>query len=359
MCVLKSRIIGIADGLLEEAGFLPAVAPLEHLCFQGVEGLLLPSYPGEMGIEIRHFLGRVEPWLRAGWRILARRPEFYPDGAAVSDPFFFALEDRLFASYGAVRLAVGPHMRHPEHGRLSFARRRIAGRKALRLQAEWRGLIRRRMQLSESRPFTRWDVDLTQVSTEFSSPLLWVWSDVVPPSYLPPAFTNARSPYRYENHVGVQFRSQFTSREQRNSGVDEVLRDAAEICEHLGLPLLVYGNPLGSFLPDGLVNTSSLGDGRLLTRELGYLQSCKVMLAPNSGWADLMCWLRVPTLLENRGNVDVFRPMAPFAPRLIVRSRTEPAGSQAEALLLGASMFRALGSDVSDTRGIRDCAYGA
>jgi hypothetical protein len=354
---LKPQILGIADGVLERAGYLPAIASLEHLDFEADEGLLLPAYPGEMGVEIRHFLGRVEPWLKAGWRILARRPEFYPEGSAVSDPSFFALEDRLFAAYGANRLAVGPHIRHPERGQLSFARRRLAGRKALRLQAEWRKLIRRRMRLTESRPFTRWDVDLTRVSTEFSSPMPWVWSDVVPPNYLPPAFVDARSPYSYEDHVGVQLRSLFTSREPRNSSVDEVLRDAADICEHLALPLLVYGHPHGSFLPDGLVNTSSLGDARLLRRELGYLRSCKVMLAPNSGWADLMCWLRVPTLLENRGNVEVFRPMAPFAPRLVVRSRGEAAGSQAEALLAGESAFRALGSDIADIRGVPDWVH--
>ena len=311
-----------------------------------------------MGVEIRHFLGRVEPWLNAGWRVLARRPEFYPAGTAVFDAAFFALEDRLFNAYGAVRLAVGPHLRHPQNGRLSFFGRRLARRKALRLQADWRRLISRRIHLGETRLLTRWHDDLTRVSTEFTSPSPWVWSDVVPPSYLPPAFTDAQSPYRYQDHVGVQLRSLRTSQEPRNSSADEVLRDAADICEDLSLPLLVYGHPSGAILPDGLVNTNSLQDGRLLERELGYLRSCKVMLAPNSGWADLMCWLKVPTLLESTGNTGVFRPMAPFAPRLVVRSRGEAASSQAEALLAGASVFGALGSDVADVRGVQDWVHG-
>ena len=351
---MRTIILGMVDGVLERAGFLPTIAALEPACFGGDEGLLLPAYPGEIGIEIRYFLGRVEPWLDAGWRVLARRPEFYPTGTAVFDAAFFALEDGLFEAYGAGRSAVGPHLPHPQDGRFTFARRRLARRKALRLQAEWRELISRRTYLAERRLFTRWHEDLTRVSTEFFSPTPWVWSDVVPPSYLPPAYTDAQSANRYEDHVGVQLRSLITSREPRNSSVDEVLRDAADISQHLSLPLLVYGHPQGTFLPDGLVNTSSLGAGQLLERELGYLRSCKVMLAPNSGWADLMCWLRVPTILENRGDTGVFRPMAPFAPRLVVRSRDETARSQAEALLAGASAFRDSGHGVANARGIQE-----
>ena len=358
MSQLRTKALGIVDGALERAGFLPTAPVVEPVTFGVDDRLLLPAYPGEMGIEIRHFLGRVEPWLRAGWRILARRPEFYPEGTAVSDGAFFALEDRLFEAYGAVRLAAGPHLHHPKNGRFSFAGRRFARRKALHLEAEWRELISRRTHLAERRVLTRWHEDLTRVSTEFFSPMPWWWSDVVPPSYLPPAYTDAQSPHRYEDHIGVQLRSLATSLEPRNSSVDEVLRDAADICEHLSLPLLVYGHPKGAVLPDGFVNTGSLGDGRLLERELGYLQSCKVMLAPNSGWADLMCWLRVPTLLENRGDTGVFGPMAPFAPHLVVRSREETARSQAEALLAGASMFQDLGHVVTGTRSIQGWVRG-
>ncbi len=305
--------------------------------------LLLPPYPGEMGVEIRHFLGRVEPWLRAGWRILARRPELYPEGTAVFDPSFFAAEDNLFAAYGAVRLAVGPHLRHPGPGLLPFARRHVAQRKAIRLQADWRQLVFRRTHLANSCIVTRWHSDLTLVSTEFHEPRPWAWADVVPPSYLPPAYVNPNSLHRYEDHVGVQLRNLSTSLEPRNSDVEAVVRDAEAVCQHLSLPLLVYGHPQGCFLPVGQVNTNSLGEGRLLERELGYLRSCRLMLAPNSGWADLMCWLRVPTIVENSGATSVFAPMEPFSPRMLVRSKEESAQSQAERALAGISMFDHLG----------------
>ena len=57
-----------------------------------------------------------------------------------------------------------------------------------------------------------------------------------------------------------------------------------------------------------------------------------------------MCWLRVPTLLEDRGNTAIFEPMAAFAPRLLVRRRRESATSQADALLAGATAYRSLGT---------------
>jgi hypothetical protein len=354
----RTQVLRMVDGVLERAGFLPPVHVLNPVFFGGEEGLLLPSYPGEMGVEIRHFLGRVEPWLRAGWRVLARRPEFYPEGTAVFDAAFFALEDRLFEAYGADRLAQGPHLRHPQKSCLSVLGRRLARRKATRLQAEWRAFVGARTHLAERCLWTRWDEDLSLVSTEFLSAAPWAFSDVVPPSYLPPAYTDAQSPHQYQDHVGVQFRSVVTSLDPRNSQVDDVLRDAVDIGEHLSLPILVYGRSDGTVLPDGYVNTSSLRGGHLLERELGYLRSCKVMLAPNSGWADLMCWLRVPTLLENRGNTRVFGPMAAFAPRLLVRSQEDTAASQADALLGGASAFRDMGSEISDAGSIQEWVHG-
>src|SRR5271154_7331353 len=61
---------------------------------------LLPSYNGEMGLEIINFLARVEPYLRNGWRILARRPALYPPGTAFHDPAYFEKLDQLIAKYG-------------------------------------------------------------------------------------------------------------------------------------------------------------------------------------------------------------------------------------------------------------------
>jgi hypothetical protein len=322
------------------------------------DGHLLPAYPGEMGIEIRYFLGRVEPWLRAGWKVLARRPQLYPAGAAIDDPDLFAAEDALFRRYGADRLAFGPHIRQPDRGRLNRVRGVVAREKARRLQEEWRSLLSHRVYLAPARPWTRWDRDLVGVSTEFDNDDPWKHGDVMPPTYLPPAFDCASSENIYPDHVGVQMRSVSFSLDPRNSSVEEVLADARTTAAHLRLPLLVYGHPGGSVLPDGMVTTASLADASLLTRELGYLRSCRLMFAPNSGWADLMCWLRVPSLLEERGDRSVFGMMAPFRPRLLLRDRSVPVLTQVDALLHGESEFRDLGSSVVDASSMSRWIHG-
>jgi hypothetical protein len=47
---------------------------------------LLPPYFGEMGFEIRYHLAQVEPWLRHGWKVVTRRPAFYPQDSAIAAP---------------------------------------------------------------------------------------------------------------------------------------------------------------------------------------------------------------------------------------------------------------------------------
>lgn len=352
---IKRRIL---DFSLEQLGLVPAKSSPGKSLDTRTESLLLPAYPGEMGIEIRYFLGRVEPWLKAGWRILARRPELYPAGTAIRDDALFAAEDALFRRFGADRLALGPHVRQPGRGRCNRLRAFVARQKARRLQEEWRGLLGRRIYGSEARPWTRWDKDLAKVSTEFAVDRLWKHGDVVPPTYLPPAFDSDGSENRFPDHVGVQMRAVSFSLDPRNSHVEEVLCDANSVAEHLCLPLLVYGHPTGCVLPDGMVTTASLGDSSLLTRELGYLRNCRVMLAPNSGWADLMCWLRVPVLVEERGGRGVFDMMAPFRPRLLLRRRALAAKAQVDALLRGESEFRDLGSAHVDESSLRRWVRG-
>ncbi len=60
---------------------------------------VLPPYLGEMGYEIKFHLARVEPWLSNGWKILARRPEFYPPDTAIHETEFFAACDKILATH--------------------------------------------------------------------------------------------------------------------------------------------------------------------------------------------------------------------------------------------------------------------
>ena len=101
----RGRLQAVSDGCLALAGLVPRVSVPSIVpnpeCAATVN--VLPAFPGEFGVEIRYFLGRVEPWLNAGWRILARRPELYPAGAVIAADDLWPLEAELFRAYGAPR----------------------------------------------------------------------------------------------------------------------------------------------------------------------------------------------------------------------------------------------------------------
>ena len=68
------------------------------LAKEGVQ--ILPGFIGEMGLEVKGFLAQVEPWLRAGWKIPARRVALYPDGTAFSDTEYFERIDSISQYFG-------------------------------------------------------------------------------------------------------------------------------------------------------------------------------------------------------------------------------------------------------------------
>lgn len=342
------------DGALEALQVLPKSNLRSPRIVPISGGLILPPYPGEMGIEIRYFLGRVEPWLRTGWRILSRRPELYPAETAIRDDALTDAENALFARFGAVRLATGPKILRPAAGRLNRARCAIAAAKARRLQTEWRRLLCPYLQPKGPRSWTRWDRDLTTVSTPFAVHHMWAYADVRPPGYLPPAFTSQNPASRYDEHVGVQFRAVSWNPDGRNSDVSIVLAEAHAAARHLSLPLLVYGTADGCSLPERTITTTSLSGGHALARELGYLRSCRVMLAPHSGWADLMCWLRVPVLVEHAEPHAVFEMMAPFRPRILLRQPEAPVEDQIDQLMDDGSALSEFGVGVVDQASLDD-----
>ena len=333
----------LRDAALRAAQVMPPSPDAHELIAPVCEGRILPPYPGEMGVEIRFFLARVEPWLRGGWKILSRRPELYPEGSAILDAALTQAEDALFAKYDAVRLASGPCIIRPGEGRLRTWRALVARAKSQQLQEEWRRLLRPYLAATPGRPWTRWDTDLMTVSSAFAIHQMWLIGDAQPPGYLPPAFVSDGPENVYPAHVGVQFRALGWNPDDRNSDVAAVLEEAQRVAAHLSLPLLIYGDRAGCHLPDGAQTTASIGEGRLLSRELGYLRTCEVMMAPNSGWADLMCWLRVPVIVERRGATWIFDMLAPFQPRFMLRDPGVPVEQQVDRLLDGDSDLPHLG----------------
>ncbi len=309
---------------------------------------VLPPYLGEMGVEIRFFLAAVEPWLRNGWRIPARRPALYPAGCAFSDPALFAEIDALLRETGARPWVATTSFVEGVAGGSGDATHTFDGTTLhaqvtnnnrddlLRLHrtARLKRGIRRifaRHYLHQPRPLTLWDNILT---TPFDNDPAMYGLGVVPlaPSWRPAAFLAPR--VNPSPHVGVQLRA--LGYDHRNSDVPRVMAAAETAAAHLGLPLLVYGHPNGTVRPDTHVCTASLAPGDLLEYELSLLSQCRVMFAPDSGWCDLMCWLQVPTILEQQLVPFSYAPMSVFQPRVALLNNEQPIGRQIDTLLASA-----------------------
>jgi hypothetical protein len=308
---------------------------------------VLSPYFGEMGFEIRYHLAQVEPWLRHGWKVLTRRPAFYPEGSAIAAPEFFAAADHILRTYGVIGSHGGLHAPPMESGNIGIEHKfdGKSGTITVSLSEIRRVTTQSLAEIELRKLFLEWfhsdhrrlmDFDRFQLSFVASAVGNYEYRTAiaVPPSFLPPTFVNPTE--TIAPHVGVQMRHVVNGvRQIRNSDPEWMLDKAKQIAAHLGLDLMVYGHPDGCIIPEGHRTSwdKTRPDGHM-ARELGYLKSCRIMLAPNSGWADLMAWLQIPALLENCQGHGTFEPLRDcFKPKLAVLSRTAPAGLQAEVLI--------------------------
>jgi len=323
----------------------PAPGPLP----EGRSGLkrVLPPYFGEMGFELRYHMAQVEPWLRHGWKIVTRRPAFYPEGTAIAAPEFFATADALLTYFKVIGSHGGLHLPPLEKGKidceLNFEGE--TGAITVHLSDVEKVKVQSLVEIELRKLFLEWfhsrdrpilDGDRFQLSFLPSAVGNHEYRNAiaVPPSFLPPTFV--APPEAIPPHVGVQLRNVANGFVQvRNSDADKMLDAASKIAAHLGLDLVVYGHREGCIIPSGYRTTwdAARPDGHL-ARELGYLKSCRIMLSPDSGWADLMAWLQIPTLLESCKTVGTFEPLRDcFKPKLRILDLSQPLGPQADTMI--------------------------
>lgn len=251
---------------------------------------ILPPFLGELGYEIRSFVAMIEPWLRSGWKLPTRRPALYPEGTTLQDEAFFSKLDDLRRAYRCE-----PIMSHLSvfHGH-----RLEASELNERKQSFNRELQRTVREFVDrpGRPVTYWDSYLVRAWNGITVDYFASFHGLAP-SFKPRAYVQGNPDC--PRHVGVQFRL-MTKGSQRNSDVETVLRFAHSCARALGIPLLCYGEESGCTMPEGLPRVSDFhpaGDP-VLEGDLKCLRQCMLMIAPDSGWADLMGWLQVPTLLQ-------------------------------------------------------------
>jgi hypothetical protein len=307
------------------------------------ERAILPPYLGEFGFEVRIFLGAVEPWLRNGWSIPARRPELYPPGSAFADPEFFAEIDRLKERHGGTEvlfsLAFGSSpkpwtdLRTESNGGESSIT--IDGlddlfyRKVAMLERTVRHAVKTRY-FHPLRLQTPWDYPLTSVHVPWAPALAFPLNSIVP-TYRPAAFCAGN--ISISAHVGVQLRN-VPAKPERNSNIDRILPLVRAAAAHLDLPIVCYGHPEGTVPVPGIPSTFKLAQNLpLLEVELEALAHCKLLFAPETGIANLAGWLQVPTLLESQQLGYEYESLRPFNPRIDIIDYESAIEEQIDRLL--------------------------
>lgn len=336
--VIKTALMNGAEPELKPSPAMPKI---------GIKRVL-PPYLGEMGYEIKFHLARVEPWLRNGWKILARRPEFYPPDHAIEAPDFFRACDGIFAQHLIASAGAGIYAPYTQESGLRIEPRLDGTKMDLNIGVTHVEKIQREafaeIQLRQlfldwldydGRPLTDYDRNIFAFSETGEAESEIRRAEALRPSYLPSAFENPPEPIAA--HVGVQIRAfKGLVAHNRNSEPEWMIDTAKAIAAHLDLPLMAYGHPQGCVIPTTVRSTWREEEGNRghLARELGYLRSCKLMLAPDSGWTDLMAWLGVPVLLEKLPFPTAYESLRDsFQPRIALVDRTLPIANQVEELL--------------------------
>ncbi|MBB6252950.1 hypothetical protein [Nitrospirillum iridis] len=288
---------------------------------------IMHPFLGELGLEVRGFLGQVEPWLRSGWVIPARRSCLYPELSAFEDPVFFERIDAIKKRF-SLREMVG----RLDHGDRHLTLNVASGLKGSEYEFSM-GLDLETMlgpmvtaQMEVRRAFldryghdqllpTQWHRQLSS-QMQARDDLYYAARHAIIPSYLPPLIV--RPPFDFYPHIGIQLRN-VAANPSRNSDPARMGRLAALASQLLNLPVLVYGKPTDQTLPDYPSTRQYMPDGTpQLHAELVFLKQCRLMISPDSGWADLMGWLRIPTLLERLAYPAGFEALRPFRPKMLV-----------------------------------------
>lgn len=288
---------------------------------------ILPPFLGELGYEVRAFVAMIEPWLRTGWKIPTRRPSIYPEGTTLTDPDFFSRIDQIKAKYECEPIM--------SHLAVCFGQNiesdHLSKRKS-EFTKDLQTLVREYVD-RPGRPLTYWDAYLVKPWSGITVDFFSYFHGLLP-SYKPAAFLRDYS--ECPLHVGVQFR-RMSKMSQRNSDVASVRRFSEEVAHFLEVPLLCYGEESGCFIPEDIRRASDLhpSTDKNLSGDLRCLSRCVVMISPDSGWADLMGWLNVPTIIQKVYTPHSFYASYSHGATFGVMDSNSPVGPQITSLLAG------------------------
>lgn len=323
--IIKSEISELADDF----------APLDKNPVSEASQKILPPYLGELGLEVRGFLAMVDPWLRSGWLIPARRPALYPNGKSIHDPVFFKRIDEIKEHYGLKEM-VGQLYKEELIRFKEFNYSMDINNITLSISSDSfdniKNIVKAELSIRNSfiqrycNEFTAPSIfhfPLTSILIPGYNPEIdfnWMASNALVPSLKPVSYTHPQ--IITQSHIGLQIRN-LPKNPIRNSNINLMISLAKLASDLSGLPILVYGKD-DDILPSGYQFSKDLVPdlNNQLDGELSLLSSCKLMIAPDSGWTDLMCWLGIPTLLEQQYFAWGYEALKPFSPKLLISAST-------------------------------------
>lgn len=269
---------------------------------------ILPPFIGEMGYEIRYFVGMVEPYLRSGWKLITNRTAFYPPNTTIFLPDFYdklkLLKKKYHAQSVTGKVEVDFQKKESPETRKQWQ---------IFFEKELRDLLIPIID-RPGRTLTSLDRQLTAAFRGPDDHFINGYHGLVP-SYKPVNFLIGCSVPR---HIGIQFRNMIIKDPFRDSKMHDLYPKALELSKEVGLPLIVYGEPDGCVFPNDCIKASEFytNDLKGLDGDLSCLHNCELMIAPDSGWADLMGWLQIPTIIQSISANYVYFSLLPFKPKM-------------------------------------------
>jgi hypothetical protein len=246
--------------------------------------LVIPSWPGEFGFEIRYALPRFEIVASDFVKVLSRRTSIYPKGCSIYDEKYFRKEKQLFDDFKVIRSACAAI---PTNG------------SALEFKRKWKELF---ISCGYDNKFVGECVGLKSFNIDnsgfdfFSCYYLFKFPTYNPLENADESLVKIPVPY----HIGIQFRNRPERPDGRNSLISETIEVGSKISNYFNLPIIFYGKDVSGSIHDDATNADFYVKDHYdqLAREMAVLTKCRIFIAPDSGWADFIAWLGIPMIMQ-------------------------------------------------------------
>lgn len=277
---------------------------------------LIGPYLGEIGFEIGFLLAALSPWFRAGWKIIARRPELYPEDTAFHESEIFAMIDDLLSQshilpyqgqlrmnndlYQQTKMGIGLNNKLSRYSTKIEDVHYEEVTKLSQIEINLRKIIGERV-LHDKRPQIFWDDYFYRITGKEEGHDFFYYDHqtMLAPFHKPPLFEKTRR--MQEQHIG------FWGTEPSPES-SQIIKDMTQKLELKVIYYLAEETKI-------LARQQSLS---LLAWQLMNLKNCALMLVPNGDGLELMAWLQIPTIVQKEDSYPNILRLQSFQPTMCI-----------------------------------------